>query len=78
MAAERLEGDQGPGAHDPVESGDSAGDHVGQLVVVSDPDDGDDVGLAGDGVHLGATVDFMPVMNQAELGSGLQAWARSR
>ena len=27
---------------------------------------------------LGATVDFMPVMNQAELGSGLQAWARSR
>jgi hypothetical protein len=27
---------------------------------------------------LGATVDFMPVMNQAELGSGLQAWAQSR
>ena len=24
---------------------------------------------------LGASVDFMPVMNQAELGSGLQAWA---
>jgi hypothetical protein len=27
---------------------------------------------------LGATVEFMPVMNQAELGSGLQAWATSR
>jgi hypothetical protein len=27
---------------------------------------------------LGASVAFMPVMNQAELGSGLQAWAKSR
>lgn len=27
---------------------------------------------------LGATVDFMPVMNQTELGAGLQAWTSSR
>jgi hypothetical protein len=27
---------------------------------------------------LGATVEFMPVMSQAELGGGLQAWATSR
>lgn len=27
---------------------------------------------------LGATVEFMPVMNQSELGAGLQAWASSR
>jgi hypothetical protein len=27
---------------------------------------------------LGATVDFMPVMNQAELGKGLQAWSAGR
>jgi len=28
--------------------------------------------------ELGASVEFMPVMNQAELGNGLQAWATSR
>jgi hypothetical protein len=27
---------------------------------------------------LGATVAFMPVMNQAELEAGLQAWAKQR
>lgn len=27
---------------------------------------------------LGATVDFMPVMNQAELETGLKSWATSR
>ena len=41
----------------PARAGHAAGDHVGQLLVAADPDDGHQVGLAGHRVHLGDAVD---------------------
>ena len=58
VAAISLEGDEGAGFDDPWMAEDSSGDDFGQLIVVPDPDNRHQVGVAGDGLHLGHTVDL--------------------
>jgi hypothetical protein len=53
-----LEGDEGAGVRDARQLHDPPGDHLGQLLVVADPDHGDDVGVAGNGVHLADPIDL--------------------
>src|SRR5205085_2626998 len=52
-----LEGDHRAGVGDPGQAGDAPGDDLGQFLLTPYPDDGHEVGLARDGIHLGHAVD---------------------
>ncbi|MDQ1416303.1 MAG: hypothetical protein QOF81_1916 [Acidimicrobiaceae bacterium] len=58
VAAEGLKRDKCPCIDDPRKRGDAAGDHIGQLVLLADPDDRNQVGFAGDRVDLGDAFDI--------------------
>src|ERR1019366_7624743 len=57
MAAVGPKRDEGAGGDDSPQVGDVASDHVSEIIVMADPNDGHQVGLAGNGVHLGHSFD---------------------
>jgi predicted RNA-binding protein with PIN domain len=56
--AVRLEGNESAGVSDTRELHHPPGDDLGQLLVVADPDHGDDVGMTGNRVHLADPIDL--------------------
>ncbi len=58
MLAIGLEGDESASISYARQLHHPPGDHLGQFLVMADPDYGDDVGVAGNGVHLADPIDL--------------------